>query len=133
MHTMALQAYHMRVRWPQFTHAGNAQASVWRGQLAPTDESAPYEISVAYRLGGVPKARVLKPAIQPAAPHRYGDGSLCLYWPVEWDWRGDRLIAETIVPWTSHWLYLYELWQVTGEWLGPSAPHAPQVKERGDR
>ncbi len=133
MHTMALQAYHMRLRWPQFTRAGNAQASVWRGRLAPTDESAPYEISVAYRLGGIPKVRVLKPAIQPEAPHRYGDGSLCLYWPVEWDWQGDRLIAETIVPWTSHWLYLYELWQVTGVWLGPSAPHAPEAKERDDR
>lgn len=99
----------------------------------PTIESAPYEISIAYRLGGVPKARVLKPSVQPETPHRYGDGSLCLYWPAEWNWRGDRLIAQTIVPWTSHWLYLYELWQVTGEWLGPSAPHTPETMERDDR
>lgn len=26
------------------------------------------------------------------------------------------LLVETIVPWTSEWLYFYEIWLVTGEW-----------------
>ncbi len=132
-HTMALQAFHMRLRWPQFTRSGNARASIWRGQLQPTDCSISYGVSVGYRLGGIPTVRVLTPALHLKAPHRYGDGSLCLYWPEEWRWHGHRLIAETILPWTCHWLYLYELWQVTGEWLGPSAPHSPEVKGRDDR
>lgn len=27
-------------------------------------------------------------------------------------------IANTIIPWTIEWLYYYELWLATGEWLG---------------
>ena len=27
-------------------------------------------------------------------------------------------IADTILPWTSLWLYFYELWHATGQWLG---------------
>ncbi len=55
--------------------------------------------------------------------HRYPDGSLCLYWPDEWGWTARESLAATIVPWTAFWLYYYELWLVTGEWLGPSSPH----------
>ena len=28
------------------------------------------------------------------------------------------LIAETIVPWASEWLFYYEIWKGTGEWYG---------------
>ena len=34
------------------------------------------------------------------------------------EWRRDRVIAHTIVPWTSLWLFYYEIWLATGEWLG---------------
>jgi hypothetical protein len=27
-------------------------------------------------------------------------------------------LAMTVIPWISEWLYFYELWLVTGEWLG---------------
>jgi hypothetical protein len=30
----------------------------------------------------------------------------------------DRLLAITVVPWISEWLIYYELWLVTGRWLG---------------
>jgi hypothetical protein len=36
-------------------------------------------------------------------------------------------IAETIIPWTSEWLYFYELWVFTGEWHGGG--HAPGSDE----
>ena len=29
-----------------------------------------------------------------------------------------KLLADTIIPWTVEWLYFYELWLATGEWLG---------------
>ena len=29
-----------------------------------------------------------------------------------------KLISNTIIPWTIEWLYFYELWLATGEWLG---------------
>jgi hypothetical protein len=28
------------------------------------------------------------------------------------------IIAETILPLASIWLFYYEMWQATGEWLG---------------
>lgn len=69
----------------------------------------------------MPIVRVLSPALAPDAPHVYRGGELCLYWPKEWRWYGDELIAETIVPWTASWLFYYELWLDTGKWLGPSS------------
>ena len=33
-------------------------------------------------------------------------------------------LATTIVPWCSEWLFYYELWLATGEWLGGGVhPH----------
>ncbi|MGH8092034.1 MAG: hypothetical protein ACREIF_00990 [Chthoniobacterales bacterium] len=34
-------------------------------------------------------------------------------------------LADTIVPWTSRWLYFYEIWLATGEWMGGGIPHDP--------
>lgn len=28
------------------------------------------------------------------------------------------LLAKTILPWTAEWLLHYEVWLVTGEWVG---------------
>lgn len=130
---MARQALHMNLRWPQFARTGGAESSTWRGELRPTEESRSYQVAISHSLGGIPKVRVLQSQIDPLAPHLYSDGTLCLYWPREWRWHDHRLLAETIVPWTANWLYFYELWQITGEWLGPSAPHAPRGKEQGQR
>ena len=27
-------------------------------------------------------------------------------------------ISSTIIPWTSEWLYYYEIWLINGDWLG---------------
>jgi hypothetical protein len=69
--------------------------------------------------------RVIRPQVQPDAPHRYPDGSLCLYWFKDWRWGPKSLIHETILPWAALWLFYYELWLDTGKWLGPSShdPH----------
>ena len=32
-------------------------------------------------------------------------------------------IATSIVSWLVLWLYYYEIWRVTGEWLGGGIPH----------
>jgi hypothetical protein len=49
---------------------------------------------------------------------------LCLYWPDGEQFNAGMYLAETILPWASEWLTYYELWQATGEWAGPEAPHA---------
>ncbi len=56
-------------------------------------------------------------------PHRYPDDSLCLYFPKHSEWTPGMAIADSVVPWASLWLYYYELWHSTGEWLGGGAQH----------
>lgn len=59
------------------------------------------------------------------SPHRYGDGSLCMWYP--WDpdtarWTrqdGPAALAGHI---TAH-LLREEWWRKTGEWIGDEAPH----------
>jgi len=33
------------------------------------------------------------------------------------------MLHETIIPWTAEWIVFYELWKITGEWLGSAALH----------
>lgn len=57
-------------------------------------------------------------------PHVYPNISrpefprLCLFDPATDQWDGDKLIAETILPWTARWLFFFEGWMATGEWFG---------------
>lgn len=43
---------------------------------------------------------------------------LCLYYFDDRGWNSTKLISNTIIPWTIEWLYHYEIWLVTGDWLG---------------
>jgi len=125
-----LQRVAVKAAFPQFrwhiTRAGGVQ---WRGTLQPTHESPEYDVRIIHEPDRMPVIYVGGPVIRPDAPHRYPDGSLCLYWPKEWRWTAREPLAATIIPWTALWLYYYELWLVTGEWLGPSSPHMPGSKK----
>lgn len=127
---MALQTFHIAHRWPTFKRSGGARASVWRGQLQPSPAAPRYTVLLSYTLGHTPTVRVEKPKLKPDAPHLYRGGNLCLYYPGDWLWHSGRIIADTILPWAASWLYFYELWLDTGEWLGPSAPHGLSEKKR---
>lgn len=63
------------------------------------------------------------PPLDPLAPHRYPDGTLCLFYPKDRSWGPRLLLADTIIPWAAEWLMFYELWQDTGVFLGQEAPH----------
>jgi hypothetical protein len=131
--TLALQSFHVRRRYPSFSYQRVGAEAVWRGVLQPRAISPAYRVEVRYRIDGIPCVRVLWPAIGIEAPHRYSDGTLCLYWHEEWIWHPNELIAETIIPWTALWLYYYELWLDTGEWLGTSSHQTESIKtERTD-
>jgi|SRR5690554_4565328 len=122
----------MRTAFPIFTHRiGRDREVVWFGQLQPNADSGSYRIKVVYRLFGPPKVFVLSPAPPANAPHRYSDGSLCLYWPKEWRWSDSESIAATIMVWAALWLEYYEIWQAVGVWLGPSS-HEEFPKENDD-
>src|SRR5579883_259928 len=111
----------------------------WRGPLRPLART--YEIGVVYyprrRFGGGfldnfrIRVEVLAPVIglDPRGtgerpPHIYRDlgpthgWSLCLYDPRTSQWEPDRLIAETIIPWASEWLFYFEGWLIDGHWAG---------------
>lgn len=114
----------LREAFPQFAYSHMRGGGLtWRGTLRPTTESREYTIIILHQFDRVPSVRVSSPLIHPGAPHRYADGSLCLYWPIEWRWSPRALMADTLVPWTALWLYYYEIWLVTDHWLGPSSPH----------
>lgn len=135
--SVALQDFHIRGRFPTFAfHLNGGHAARWVGTLQPRETSQLYTVAIGYKLGRVPDVRVLSPTLQRNAPHVYPDGTLCLYWDEEWRWRRTEFIALTILPWTSLWLYHYELWLDTDEWLAPSSPHGlckkPEVDASDD-
>lgn len=95
-----------------------------RGQLLPADGCVVYSIQIHYAFGGVPEVWVTDPKIEPSGEyHMYPAGNLCLYDPREMPWRPDMKIHETIIPWTAEWLLFYEIWKISGRWLGAEAIH----------
>ncbi len=120
-----MKAAFLQFHW-RVTRAGGVE---WKGALQPTPESHAYDVVILHEPDRMPVVCVERPSIRKDTWHRYPDGSLCLYWPKEWRWSPRESLAETIVPWTAFWLYYYELWCVTGEWLGPSSPHRPGTRK----
>lgn len=123
--SVAMQNLYMQRRFPQFKFCWENGIGIWRGTLQPTPVSPVYHILIKYNIGLVPRVWVLSPELKATAPHRYQDGYLCLYWDKEWAWFPDQDITKTIVPWVALWLYYYEIWLDTNEWLAEAAPHAP--------
>ena len=109
----------MRLMWPGFCCRGRGH---WIGKLRPLDFSESYDVRIDYRVGSKPKVWVLglpsreKESESKRIPHRFADGSICLYYGDEWT--ADKPIARTLVPWLLEWLLFYEGWLVTGEWQG---------------
>jgi hypothetical protein len=124
----------MKEYFPQFVYSPNRRGGLtWSGALRPTQESPYYSIQVVHDLGRVPRVFVKSPKLDEEAPHRYPDGSLCLYWPNQWRWSPKEFIAETLMPWAALWLYYYEIWLFCGQWCGPSSPHGiPKPMSTGE-
>jgi hypothetical protein len=89
--------------------------------LQPTPASRQYTARLTYRHRRAPRVAIIDPplALHPGAtslPHVYADGDLCLYLPGQW--KESMLLADTILPWISQWLLYYEVWLITGHWMG---------------
>lgn len=102
----------------------NTEQKAWFGVLQPTSRSPQYLVKVSYQPYSAPKVEVIRPALRLNPKHTYSDGSLCLYWPAGETWRGQNILAKTILIWTAEWLYCYEVWLASGEWVGKEAPHS---------
>lgn len=117
------QLAHLRWRWPSFRSQISDGVLTATGDLQPSELSAVYTVSVRQRGGRNPEVRVLSPRLEAGPdgepiPHMYGQERLCLFVPGSDEWKPDAPLAYTILPWSSLWLYFYEVWKATGEWLG---------------
>lgn len=63
------------------------------------------------------------------SPHRYEDGSLCIWCP--WDSEEQRWTLQDgllqLLGLISLHLFREAWWRETGEWLGPEAPHSAKA------
>ena len=116
------QAMFIRMRLPGFKTKFNGPTLIATGDIQPGELCKTYRVRLEYRVGRPPRVRVLSPALQTRGeeqiPHMYLQKHLCLYLPWGGFWGPDMELAKTIIPWASLWLYYYELWHATGEWLG---------------
>jgi hypothetical protein len=100
-----------------------------RCQITPSNLSTTYTVEIKYKVGRSPRVYVRKPTLIPCPkgklPHVYApDNRLCLFYPEDRSSTDQMLLADTILPWTSEWLFYYELWSVNGyEWLGGGIEH----------
>lgn len=124
----------MRRLWPEFFGKKTPDGVlVWIGSLQPKAQA--YNVGVLWkpRVFTLPYVIIMDPPIKPPAgctfeeiPHLIYDSNepsrsaLCLFDPDGNEWSESDLIAEKTIYWASEWLMYYELWHLTGEWLGPS-------------
>lgn len=109
---------------------------VWVGKIKPTPVSKEYTVLITYELYKRPDIWVIGDELEKldetGFPHIFDiDGEkkwvkICVHMPREFD--SYRVLAKTIIPWVVEWLYFYEIWIATGEWLGGG--HDPDEDEK---
>ncbi len=117
--------------YPQFRSLSNRGNSItWTGELQPTARSATYQVEISYSIPVRPQIRVLRPELtlregHRRLPHVFEGNLLCVH--EAYDWNAKMMVAYTIVPWISAWLYFYEVWLDTGYWEGEGThPNSPE-------
>jgi hypothetical protein len=124
--SMAQQACALRMRHPEAICEVRGNSLNWSGDIQPTPISPRYRVGIDYKKGKWPSTKVLSPKLVvpkgKSLPHVYDaeEQRLCLFYPRgdHPDWNSCKSLAMTIIPWASEWLFYYEIWLATGEWLG---------------
>lgn len=130
------QVLNIQSCYPAFEVTHNRNKCVAIGTLQPTPSSTFYRVKIEYKLNDIPRAYVLSPPLNTyendvKIPHMYEPNRPCIYLPRSGEWGSDKLIARTIIPWLSLWLFYYEIWFITGgEWLGGGLH--PRVGEKDE-
>jgi hypothetical protein len=124
------QLARVQLLYPHFqSRVTRAGVLVVEGDIRPTSMSVTYRVRIEYEAGGAPEVSVLYPPLKPIEEggrleHVYPGDRLCLYQPWADEWAPDKSLAQTIIPWIAEWLFHYEIWHATGQWLGGgSHPH----------
>lgn len=113
---------------------------IWKQRVRPSELSRTYDITVKYN-GKIPEVYLYNQGIMTKEneyiPHCFRRHyknkedeyvKLCLYYPRYHEWSNDMFLSETVIPWTIDWLYYYELWRITGKWLGGGIEHEKDEK-----
>ena len=146
--TLARQAARLRAAQPhsklRFDQAGNRL--LWIGHLQPTALSDRYRVRIDVRRSGrmIPDVYVESPKLQDrhdeTVPHLYDRkrAMLCLWRPGRGEWSAHMWIVDSVLLWASEWLFFYEVWFATGEWLGggehpPSDRNAARIRRMRPR
>jgi hypothetical protein len=120
VHSLAQQAFALHASFPEADVRLSPRRLAWRGTITPTALSREYAVRITYTTSRFPKTRVLAPTLRgrpgESIPHLFSDGSLCLH--LDEEWSASMLLVRTIVPWTSEWLFNYEIWLATATWNG---------------
>lgn len=113
----------MKQLFPSFVCKAKGDSLIFIGTLRVKDYFPEYKVKIIFEGNSTPKVCIVSPQIVDGAPHVYEEGFLCLYHPSNFHWNADKLLAKTIIPWTASWIYFYEYWLRSGEWLGPEVKH----------
>lgn len=103
-----------------------------KGTICPTPRSITYHFKLYFKIGERPKIKITQPKLKrnfnnDKIPHVYSGNELCLYYPKYNEFTSKLPITDYIIPWISLWLYYYEIWHLTGEWIGGG--FHPKIKE----
>ncbi len=105
----------MQENYPQFVlKIDDGRRLFWDGILQ-TNFNPLYQVNIMYPESypwDRPKLQIVHPPVRPEAPHRYADGSLCVY-PKDWNYK--QATAPAAVPLIAGWLALYEVFLRTGQ------------------
>lgn len=115
------QVADLRTRYPDARAQWKRGILSWTGSIQPGPLCHTYTVRITWDgHRRRPVVRILQPRLNApeggSLPHIFPGNELCLHYPDEWS--PELAIADTIIPWTSEWLYFYELWAATGEWQG---------------
>lgn len=133
--TIAQQVASMRSKYPHFISDFTSHSSMKvMGVLQPTSRSGAYEFVLKYNLTESPKTKIISPTLYKNSkgediPHLYPGENLCLYQPKYSEFSRTDFLCDTIIPWTALWLYYYEVWHLTSEWLG-GGEHPVKLKPK---
>lgn len=128
---LLIERRYINNKFPDFSTRVRGDNLISKGSIRPTDYSEKYTIMIKYRWNKSPQVIIVRPKIPiDKNAHMYKDGTLCLYYWKEQPWQKTFHIHETIIPWVAEWLVHYEIYELTGKWLGDAVVHrGPKQKE----
>jgi len=113
----------------------------WHYKSSPTPLSRIYDARLEFAVNRSPRVFLDNPDLLMLSsgkelPHVYDQKPtrLCLYLPRTYEWQPWMRLDQTIIPWTSLWLFYFEDWLIDGEWRGGGEhPEHRDVMQRVSR